>query len=208
MRVGRTAVLAIVVGSIAGVAIGSQAGAARRKPMVEFRPVLSQLAPEASTPSTTARVDLVAANSAVASCDVAAVAQLPVVPTTKVRAAAADECVVFPDTPGSRRSARYFLGPAGNLPVDAAKAEFVAGQGWTVKLDFTEAGAKAWDRLAKEQFQRQVAITYEGLVVSAPTIQPNEAAFSSFEGTAVISGTFTRKEAVALAAAARLANGR
>jgi hypothetical protein len=62
--------------------------------------------------------------------------------------------------------------------------------------------------MAKEQFHRQVAITYEGVVVSAPTIQPNDVTFTSFDGVAVVSGGFKQKEAIALAAAAHFANGR
>ena len=166
------------------------------------------ISPAAATPTTTGPVDLVAAAGAIADCNDAVVAVLTVVPTTKVGDAEPSACVVFPDKPGGRRAPRYYLGPAGDLPVDDAKAEFLAGQGWTVKIDFTGSGEKAWDRLAKEQFHKQVAITYEGVVVSAPTIQPNDAKFASFEGTAVVSGDFTKKEAFALALAARYANGR
>ena len=105
---------------------------------------------------------------------------------------------------------RYYLGPAG-VTTDAvrrARAELVTGQGWSVHLDLTRAGSRAWDALAEQQFHQQVAITASGKVVSAPIIQPNDATFESFGGTAVISGSFTRKQAEALALVARPANGR
>jgi hypothetical protein len=44
--------------------------------------------------------------------------------------------------------------------------------------------------------------------VAAPIIQPEAPSFRSFGGVAVISASFSQKDAVALAAAARLGNGR
>jgi preprotein translocase subunit SecD len=110
--------------------------------------------------------------------------------------------VVLPDKPGGKTAARYYLGKAaltGKGTVDTAKAEFVPGQGWTVKMDLTGSGSSKWDALAQQQFHKQVAIVLDGLVQSAPTIQPNDAAFTSFGGTAVISGSFTQDEADNLA---------
>jgi len=75
----------------------------------------------------------------------------------------------------------------------------VSGDGWTVKMDLTGSGSSKWDALAQQQFHKQVAIVLDGLVQSAPTIQPKDAAFTSFGGTAVISGNFTQDEAENLA---------
>jgi len=207
MSRSRATMLTVVATLLVTVASVPSARAARRRPTVEFRPVLTQLPSEAAT-GTAVSSDVTAAKATVASCDVGAVEALPVVPTPTRRAATPTECVVFPNWPGGRRAFRYYLGPARDLPIEDAKAQFLAGQGWTVKLQFTKAGAKKWDRLAGEQFHRQVAISYEGIVVSAPTIQPNDETFTSFGGAAVISGSFTQKEASALAGAAQLANGR
>ena len=115
---------------------------------------------------------------------------------------------MFPDPPGGKRANRYYLGPAGltGRAIDNAHVEFQAGQGWTVKLDMTRAGAKAWDALAREQFHQQLAITVQGYVVSAPQILPSAKKFTSFDGTAVISGNFTQKEAHDLAAMAMMAS--
>ncbi len=109
---------------------------------------------------------------------------------------------MLPDKPGGKNAPRYYLGKAaltGKGTVDTAKAEFQPGEGWTVKMDLTSSGSSKWDALAQQQFHKQVAIVLDGLVQSAPTIQPNDQAFSSFGGTAVISGSFTQDEANNLA---------
>jgi preprotein translocase subunit SecD len=66
-------------------------------------------------------------------------------------------------------------------------------------MDLTDSGSSKWDQLAEQQFHKQVAIVLDGLVQSAPTIQPQDASFTSFGGTAVISGSFTQDEADNLA---------
>ena len=192
----------VALGALVGAA---PVGAARAPVLLEFRPVIAPVPSVAATPTTTAPVDLAAAKAAIAACDDAAVAQLTVIPTTTAAASEPDACVVFPDR-GGKRAARYYLGPAGltGRGLRTAKMEFVAGQGWAVKVDLTRAGAKAWDALAREQFHRQVAISVQGYVVSAPQIQPSEEKFTSFDGTAVISGNFSEKEANEIATIARL----
>jgi len=189
-------------------ATGGGATAAKTAARVEFRPVLTMVPPAGVTTTTLAPADRASAAVTVASCDASGVAALPVVPTTRWRTAAPADCVVYPGFRQGTHGPRYYLGPAGDLPVAEATSPYLAGQGWTVKIDFTKAGARAWDRLARQQFHRQVAVTYQGLVVSAPTIQPSEDTFTSFRGKAVISGDFGQKEAQALASAIRLANGR
>ena len=108
---------------------------------------------------------------------------------------------MLPDKPGGPTLPRYYLGPAGltGKAVSSANAEFVQGQGWTVKMDLTDSGSSKWDQLASEQFHKQVAITLDSIVQSAPQIQPQDTTFTSFDGTAVISGTFTEGEAKDLA---------
>jgi hypothetical protein len=207
--VRRAAVLAAVLSALlSGLALGSPAhGATSRKVSLEFRPVLTQVPPVAATSSTTAPVGPVA-RATVASCDVAAVQAMPVVPTTASRAARSDACVVYPDRSAGANAARYYLGPAVDVPIRAAKAKFVSGQGWTVQLALTKAGSTAWDGLGEQQFHQQVAVVHDGFVEAAPVIEPNDQTFSSFGGSAVISSDFTRQEARALAAAVRVAKGR
>ena len=202
--VARGAMTALVVVAAIVAGAGTSGAASRtRASTVEFRPVLAQLPPATGTSAPDA-----SATATVAGCDVDAVERLPVVPTTRWRTATVEHCVVFPDLVDTSR--RYYLGPAGVTPdaVRRARAEFVTGQGWTVHLTLTRAGSRAWDALAEQQFHQQVAITALGKVVSSPIIQPNDATFESFGGTAVISGAFTRKQAQALAILARPANGR
>jgi hypothetical protein len=203
LKVGRAAMAAAVVTALVVGATTSGASARTAASTVEFRPVLRQLPPTTGTATPDATTAAM-----VAGCDVDAVEQLPVVPTTRWRAATAEHCVVFPDFVDTTR--RYYLGPAGVTPdaVRRARAEFVTGQGWTVRLTLTRAGSRAWDALAEQQFHHQVAITASGKVVSAPIIQPNDATFESFGGTAVISGSFNRKQAEAVAILARPPNGR
>jgi len=208
MRPPRGGSLALVVVLLSGTVLagGATPAAARTRSGIEFRPVLTALPSVASNSPTTTPGDVKAAKATVASCDVDAVAQLAVIPTTSPLAAG-DACVVFPDQPGGRLANRYYLGPAAltGRAIDHAKPQFLAGQGWTVRIELTNAGSKAWDRLAEAQFHRQVAIT--ALVVAAPTIQPDTAKFESFGGVAVVSGRFTEKQAVALAALANAGRG-
>jgi preprotein translocase subunit SecD len=196
---------------VAVVSLGTTGASAREtKSTLEFRAVLTELPPAGVTTTSLAPADRTDAAVKIATCDTAAVEQLPVVPTTTLAVANADTCVVFPQRPGRATSPRYYLGPAAlsNRAVKRANAIFVSGIGWAVKLNLTKAGSAAWDQLADQQFHEQVAMTLGGIVLSAPTVQPNEVTFSSFGGTAVISGAFTQKQAKAIAAAARGANGR
>jgi preprotein translocase subunit SecD len=66
-------------------------------------------------------------------------------------------------------------------------------------MDLTGSGSSQWDTLAQKQFHQQVAITLDSIVQSAPEIQPGDASFTSFNGTAVISGKFSQGDAEDLA---------
>ncbi|MET0421298.1 MAG: protein translocase subunit SecD [Acidimicrobiia bacterium] len=165
-------------------------------------------APASSTAPTTTTVpptaeesaaQLAAAQEAVKSCDPNAVVALESVPTTTRANDKRDSCVVLPDQDNPK--VRYYLGPAGftGTVVSSAKSEFVAGQGWTVKMDLTDSGSQKWDKLAEQQFHQQVAIVLDGKVHSAPNILPDAATFSSFGGTAIISGSMDQGEAQDLA---------
>jgi preprotein translocase subunit SecD len=142
-----------------------------------------------------------AATAAIASCNPSEVAALPKIPTTSREQDKRKACVVLPDKPGGPQASRLYLGPAAltGKAVSSAKAEFISSQGWTVKMDLTGSGSSQWDQLAQKQFHKQVAITLDSIVQSAPTIQPNDPAFTSFGGTAVISGSFSQSEASDLA---------
>jgi len=142
-----------------------------------------------------------AAVAAVKSCDVSKLAGLTKIPTTSREQDTRKACVVLPDKPGGKSAPRLYLGPTAltGKAVSSAKAEFQPGQGWTVKMDLTDSGSSQWDKVAEEQFHKQVAIALDSIVQSAPQIQPDQQAFSSFGGTAVISGRFSQSEAEDLA---------
>jgi len=199
----RATVAALLVALVLVVTASATASAASRTrgSAVEFRPVLAALPAAATTSTTMSPADRVEAAVKIATCDVAAVQQLAVVPTTKWPTAKPDECVVYPDLSGGQGASRYYLGPAAvtTRDIERARAEFMAGQGWTVRFDLTKSGSRDWDALAEQQFHEQVAVTASGRVVSAPTIQPSDERFQSFDGTAVISGSFTAKQAHGLA---------
>ena len=185
---------------------------------LRFRPVLSPVPSEAqektastttttsppagaTTTTTTPPPTQAEAKAAIASCDANRVAALTTFPTTTRLNDTRDVCVVLPNKPGGAKATRYYLGKAGltGKAVSSAKSEFVSGQGWTVKMSLTGTGSTQWDALAQQQFHKQVAIVLDGLVQSAPQIQPNDPSFTSFGGTAVISGNFTGGEASDLA---------
>lgn len=158
-------------------------------------------APGATTTTTAPPATDAEAKAAIASCDDAKVGALTTIPTTTRLGDQRAVCVVLPDKPGGKNAPRYYLGKAGltGKAVSSAKSEFISGQGWTVKMDLTDKGSSQWDALAQQQFHKQVAIVLDGLVQSAPQIQPSDATFTSFGGTAVISGNFTGGEAGDLA---------
>jgi preprotein translocase subunit SecD len=159
-------------------------------------------APGATTTTTPPQPSEADAKKAIASCDDATVSTLTTIPTTSRAGDQRNVCVVLPDKPGGKDAARFYLGKAaltGKGTVSTAKAEFQSGQGWTVKMDLTDKGSSKWDSLAQQQFHKQVAIVLDGQVQSAPEIQPDNQTFSSFGGTAVISGNFTQDEADNLA---------
>ena len=185
---------------------------------LRFRPVLSPLpslaaqekaasttttgAPGATTTTEAPQPSEAEVKAAVAKCDTATLSTVKSIPTTGAAGDQRDVCVVLPDKPRGKNAGRYLLGKAaltGKGTVSTAKAEFQSGQGWTVKMDLTDSGSSKWDALAQQQFHKQVAIVLDGLVQSAPTIQPNDTTFTSFGGTAVISGSFTQDQADSLA---------
>jgi preprotein translocase subunit SecD len=79
--------------------------------------------------------------------------------------------------------------------VKTARAAYESGQGWVVHLEFTGDGFKKFQELARQNYQKQVAIVLDGVVQSYPVIQdPN------FDiNDVVISGNFKEGEARDLA---------
>ena len=72
---------------------------------------------------------------------------------------------------------------------------------WIVSYTLTSAGSALWDQVANANFHGLVAIELDGVVQSAPIIQPTESSPSSFGGSGQISGSFTQSSAKNLAIA-------
>jgi preprotein translocase subunit SecD len=98
---------------------------------------------------------------------------------------------------------RYVLGPAELTGQAVAKAYASEDQtgAWVVDYNLTKAGSPEWDKVAEANFHRELAVELDGVVQSAPLIQPDQTTFSSFNGTGEISGSFTEASAKNLAVA-------
>lgn len=87
---------------------------------------------------------------------------------------------------------KYVLGPTlltGKALSGAKVGEDELGRP-AVDITFNKEGAKKFDEIAKEFYQKQLAIVLDGVVMSAPVIQSTE-----YRGKAQITGDFTIDEA-------------
>jgi preprotein translocase subunit SecD len=153
-----------------------------------------------------AGIEQSASREALASCDVDAVLALgESAATTTAKRAKPDECVLLTAKEGlltteDGSGTRYLLGPSvlDATDVKKVKPRFDQGNGWSLQLSLTRAGARALDALGEQQFHDRVALVADGMVVVAPMIQPGNTTFESFDGTMVTSG-LTRRGATDLA---------
>jgi preprotein translocase subunit SecD len=98
---------------------------------------------------------------------------------------------------------RYVLGPeqlTGRAVKKAVAQQDQAGA-WVVNYTLTGTGSPEWDAVAAKNFHQLLAIELDGVVQSAPLIQPSQASFTSFDGSGEISGSFTEGSAKNLALA-------
>jgi preprotein translocase subunit SecD len=101
------------------------------------------------------------------------------------------------------KGVRYYLGPSeltGHAIKKAVAQQDQTGA-WVVNYTLTSTGSPLWDKVASENFHRLLAIELDGVVQSAPIIQPTQTSFTSFDGTGEISGSFTEGSAKNLALA-------
>jgi preprotein translocase subunit SecD len=98
---------------------------------------------------------------------------------------------------------RYLLGPAQMTGQSISKAVAQQDQtgAWVVNYNLTSSGSPLWDSVAKKNFHQLVAIELDGVIQSAPIIQPTDATPTSFGGSGEISGSFTEGSAKNLALA-------
>jgi preprotein translocase subunit SecD len=101
----------------------------------------------------------------------------------------------------------YLLGPAQMTGESVAKAEAQQNQvgQWVVNYTLTATGSPLWDSVAQANFHRMLAIELDGVIQSAPVIQPDQTTFTSFGGTGEISGGSTASTAFTEATAKNLA---
>jgi len=163
-------------------------------PELRFRPVLYEFP---ISHGTTAGAQAAKVPAAVASCDRARVVLLFELGNKIANTGLADDqrdaCVVLPEGASPRR---MYLGKTQltGTAIDVVRVRFLNGE-WTVDMAFTKPGSKRFDVVGRRDFHGQLAIVVEGVVQSAPAIQPANQAFSSFGGRAEITGNFTKREA-------------
>ncbi len=98
---------------------------------------------------------------------------------------------------------RYLLGPAELTGQAIGKSLAQQDQlgAWVVNYTLTKTGSPLWDAVAKNSFHQALAIELDGIIQSAPLIQPTQSSFTSFAGSGQISGSFTESGAKDLAIA-------
>ncbi len=109
--------------------------------------------------------------------------------------------VLLPGLTGSGSYDRYLLGPSqltGHAIKSATAQEDQSGA-WVV--NYTLTAVAPWDKVAEANFHQMLAIELDGVVQSAPLIQPSQSSFTSFNGQGEISGGLTEAEAKNLALA-------
>jgi preprotein translocase subunit SecD len=124
-----------------------------------------------------------------------------IVKTTNPNKDFAKDNVILPllGSPG----VRYLLGKSELTGQSIGKAVAQQDQfgAWVVNYTLTKKGSPEWDAVANKNFHQALAIELDGVIQSAPFIQPGQAAFSSFQGSGEISGSFTEQGAKNLAIA-------
>ncbi len=108
----------------------------------------------------------------------------------------------FDYNPSTTQYARYVLFPAVMLGKEVANASANQNQlgQWVVDCSLTSTGSKEWDAATKQYFHEYMAIELDGQVISAPIIQPTQAAWTSFAGSVEVSGSLSQSQANLLAA--------
>jgi preprotein translocase subunit SecD len=152
---------------------------------LRFRPVLGvlpyELAPNATTPASSPQ------SQTVTSCEAGALV------TPRAQDTAANPQVILPDRPdkNGRRQVCYVLGPTlmTGRAIDSASKNFDSSVGgWFVQVKFMNDDFV--NKVAKPEVNKDVAIVLDGVVQSAPRIQPG------ITGRSVqITGNFTEQEA-------------
>ena len=126
-------------------------------------------------------------------------------PTTSEEADDPSATVLLSGDPiaGAHEYPRFVLGPAqltGSAIVAAHARSLGKSSGSDVLITLKRSAATQWDAVAQQNLHQYLAFDLDGLVLSAPLIQPLSSTFVSFGGTMQISGNFTSAQARDLAA--------
>src|SRR4051794_22222132 len=125
------------------------------------------------------------------------------VPTTPAAWDVPENCVVLVE---KKTGQRYKLDKAqvfGSVvkTASAVPPDVTSGGDWHVEVDFTGQGGSKFKDLASANVNKQVGIVLDGVVQSAPTIQPD--LVTNFNNQASITGQFSQREAKDLATVLR-----
>jgi hypothetical protein len=175
-----------------------------------YSPAFGQPANTGRLPTCSASSQLTAANLSItpnasnvngytANSNIVPDPQFATYPSTATTRVYPDATVLLPGTT-VEGTGRYVLGPAGltRSGVASAQATKQSGQ-WLIDLTLTNGGSVQWDALAAKQFHAILGVVIGGRVVSAPITQPTQSSFSSFNGQLDIGGSFTGRQAKAIA---------
>lgn len=172
---------------------------------LRFRPVIGPpLPPENAKPTTTttakgATTTTVAGATSTTGAPTTTTTE-PAIPTTKAGDDKPEAPVVLPELDRDGNVVRRLqMGPAaliGNV-VRTARMQIEQNTGKPyVQLFLTKKGSSEFDAMAAANAGGQIAIVLDGVVKSAPSIDPKQ---TSFDGKPIITGEFTQREAKDLA---------
>jgi len=112
--------------------------------------------------------------------------------------------VLLPGAPtsGVRQYARFLLGPAelNGSGIASVHVQATGAGSWIIDILLNPSASAQWDAVAYQNFHKLIGIDVDGQVLSAPLLQPAQAAFSSFQGQIQIAGNFTSTQARGLVA--------
>jgi preprotein translocase subunit SecD len=119
----------------------------------------------------------------------------------------ASSTVLLPGTAGAcdnNNEVRCVLGPSQMSGQDISSATATQNQLGQWVVDYTlngSSGSSKWDQVSQQNFHLPLGIELDGVVYSAPIIQPTQSSWSSFQGKGEISGSLTQQDAQNLAQA-------
>ena len=160
-------------------------------------------------PACGAQYQTTAANLAVNANTAQATEQFPAdpvfggIPSTPEHDADSPSVPVLLSTSGREPYPRLVLGPAEVTTSAIAIAQAVSPPGssqWIVDCTLTSQGTTTWNALAQASFHEYIAVDVDGVVISAPLIEPGNSSYVSFGNQLQLSGNFTRSSARQLAA--------